>query len=95
MTVRTGFIGRSFIHFSTNVVAFGYGGVSDELIPLPEEVRDELQIGEPGPRVQEKTRRAPEFAMTGPAGEDERIPRPDVSAQPKDAPTPVTKVNKG
>jgi hypothetical protein len=90
MSVRTGFVARGFIPFSTNVVSFGYGGISDELIepePAPE---DELIPGAPGPTQMADTLDGPKVYTQGPRKvEAEPEPRPQTRSRTIDAPTPI------
>ena len=63
MSVRTGFIARGFIPFSTLVASHGYGFPGEELIPTPEEEKG-LILGRPGISVKGKTRDAPPFVTS-------------------------------
>lgn len=90
MSVRTGFIARGFIPFSTHVVSFGYGGVSDDLYPLPPVELPTLIPGTSGPAPRGVgTRRAPCFSTEGPAVVEAVEPVPWVSGETPEAPSCV------
>lgn len=87
MSVRTGFIARGFIPFSTHVVSFGYGGVFDELYPLPVEEPPQVVPGTYGPAPRgTRTRRAPCFSTEGPQHLEVVEPLPRVSVESAEAP---------
>lgn len=94
MTVRTGFIARGFIPFSTLVASHGYGFPGDELIPTDGVPGPEVIPGRPGLSVSGETHEAPKFTTTGPQEEEETVPRPRVQGDTKDAPKFTTKVEK-
>lgn len=90
MSVRTGFVARGFILFSTNVVSFGYGGISDELIQPEPELEDELIPGAPGPAQLADTLDGPKVYTQGPKKvEAEPEPRPQTRSRTVDAPKPI------
>lgn len=93
MTVRTGFIARGFIPFSTLVASHGYGYPGEDLIPT-EEAEPETRVGRPGISVKGETRNAPCFVTVGPTEVEERVPRPKVKGDTKPAPRFTTKVEK-